>query len=337
MTAAGGKFTTEPPATCGPYRLDPWSPRRSITLVADPDWPGPGPAFAKIRYEIIEDTDAGALAFEAGAVDCARIGLIAYESYRKRLPEGARLMTGPGSRFSFLAINLAHPKLADPRLRRAIQRAVDPAEINLGAYAGLRSVATGVLNATMPGHRDAVLYPPDRAAAKALMVEAGITPLTLHLDILNDPEAALVAQILASQLAAVGITLDVAIHDEAIFWSLGVKADGEDWRGLELVLIEFTGGIDPTENLLSFRPEQIGLYNWGQFDSPDYEKLYQESLIDPDPDRRAALFRRMQDLMEDSGGFVFLTFDSFAAIHRADVAPFVTPENYYDPGRFGRL
>jgi hypothetical protein len=46
--------------------------------------------------------------------------------------------------------------------------------------------------------------------------------------------------------------------------------------------MNFAGGVDPSENLTWFRPSQIGIYNWAQFDSPEFEKLYQQGMAETD-------------------------------------------------------
>jgi len=307
-----------------------------VTLVADPDWPGPPPAFPRVRYEVIAEDEAASLAFEAGAVACTRISVNTLAAYKAMPPPNARLLTGPGARYSWLTINICHPKLTDIRIRRALQHAIDNAAVALGAYSGLVLPATGIIPPSMLGHRERVLYPPDPARARALLTEAGVTDLRLRLSILNDDASGLAAQILTSQLADIGITLDVVAHDEAVYWSLGDRQSNPDWQAIELVLMNFTGGVDPSESLTWFRPNGIGVFNWSQFDSTAFEALYQESLTEADPEHRAELTRRAQDLMEESGGFVFMVFDTYAAIHRDDIEPFITPDNFLDAPRFTR-
>ncbi len=56
-------------------------------------------------------------------------------------------------------------------------------------------------------------------------------------------------------------------------------------------------------------PDQIGVYNWSFFDSKEFEDLYQQGVVEQDDAKRKAIFNRMEDLMEDSGGFVFICFE----------------------------
>jgi peptide/nickel transport system substrate-binding protein len=115
---------------------------------------------------------------------------------------------------------------------------------------------------------------------------------------------------------------------------LGDKTAGDGYKSLELVLMAFAGGIEPTENLVWFRPDQIGAWNWSFFDSAEYEDLYQKSMTETDDDKRRAMFNRMEDLMEESGGFIFICFEPFLAIHDDNLSVTILPDGYPDPTRF---
>jgi peptide/nickel transport system substrate-binding protein len=143
-----------------------------------------------------------------------------------------------------------------------------------------------------------------------------------------------IAQIIQASLAEAGITVEIQPTEEAVYWSLGDKTQGDGYKSLELVLMSFAGGIEPTENLVWFRPDQIGVYNWSMFDSPEYEELYQKVLVEADDAKRREMFNRMEDLMEDSGGFVFICFEPFLAIHDTNLVPVILPDGYPDPTRF---
>ncbi|MFO1056436.1 MAG: ABC transporter substrate-binding protein [Dongiaceae bacterium] len=334
---AGGKYTTEVPATCGAYHIETWNPKQNLTLVANPDWKGEPVAFKTVKFQIIEDTDAAGLAYEAKSVDYTRISLNTLAAYKKTPPAATKVIDMPTSRFVWLSINVANPKLGDPKVRQAIQYALRTQDILDGAYSGLAGPATGVVPPGMLGHRDQILYAPDPEKAKALLKEAGVSDLSLQLAVLNDATSKLTAQVMQAELAEIGINLDIKTYDDAVYWTLGDKTAGDGWKSLELVLMGFNGGVDPSENLTWFRPDQIGVWNWSQFDSKEYEQLYQDGARESDPARREAIYRKMQDLMEESGGFVFITHEVFAAVHRDSIAVTVLADDYLDIPRTRRV
>lgn len=336
VEAKGGKFTTDVPASAGPYLIDKWVPKQSLSLKPNPDWKGPAVAFSNVRFEIVTDDDSAALAYESKALDYAKISLNTLATYRKTLPEKSTLIEMSGNRFAWLAINLANPKFKDEKVRRAIQYAIDVQQIMDGSYAGLAAPATGVVPPALVGHRDTILYPADATKAQALLEEAGVSGLTVELAALNDKTSQLTCQIVQAMLGAVGIAVDIKTYDEGVYWTLGDKTAGDGWKNLEMVLMNFAGGVDPSENLTWFRPAQIGVYNWSQFDSPEFESLYQQGMAETDSAKRGEIYRKMQDLMEQSGGFVFLTHETFAAIVRDGLKPTILADGYLDMTRFAK-
>lgn len=333
---AGGKFTTEVPASCGPYVIEKWTPKQNLTLALNPAWKGTAPAFARVRFEIVTDDEAAALAYESKAIDYSKISLNTLSTFRSKLPENSELIEMDGNRFLWLAINVNNEKFKDEKVRRAIQYAVDVEQIMQGSYSGLAKAATGVVPPGMTGHRDAILYPADLEKAQALLAEAGVSDMTIELACLNDKTSQLTCQIVQALLGQIGITVDIKALDEGVYWTLGDKTSGETWKTLDIVLMNFAGGVDPSENLTWFRPSQIGIYNWSQFDSPEFEKLYQEGMAETDQAKRDVIYKKMQDLMEESGGFVFITHETFAAVARGGLKPSIMADGYLDVTRFAK-
>ncbi len=336
VEAAGGKFTTEVPASSGPYIIEKWVPKQNITLAPNPKWKGPAPTFPKIRFEIVTDDDSAALAYESKSLQYTKISLNTLANYREKLPADTQLIQMDGNRFVWLTINLGNPKFADEKVRRALQYALDVNQVMDGSYSGLAAPATGVVPPTMNGHREAILYPADAAKAQSLLEEAGVTDLKIELASQNDKTSQLTCQIVQALLGAIGVTVDIKTYDDGVYWTLGDKSSGDTWKTLDMVLMSFAGGVDPSENLTWFRPSQIGVYNWSQFDSPEFEQLYQDGMKETDKTKRGEIYRKMQDIMEQSGGFIFLTHETFAAVARNGLKPCIMADGYLDVTRFNK-
>ena len=337
VEAAGGSYTTDIPAQCGPYLFDTWEQNQKVTLKTNPDWTGDKPAFARIEFYIVTDDQAAQLAYEADAFDFTRVAVTAATALKAAMPEGATLIEAPGTRYAWLTINMNAETLKDPRVRQAIQLAYDGQAVLDGAYDGLVARSTGVVPPGSGYARPANLMGTrDVDKARAFLAEAGAEGLTLNLYAQTDGTSQTIAQIVQANLAEAGITVEIQPTDDAAYWALGDKTVGEGYKSIELVLMAFAGGIDPTENLVWFRPDQIGVYNWSFFDSPEYEALYQLSLTEQDADKRRAMFNRMEDLMEQSGGFVFLCFEPYLALHDANLKPVILADGHPDPVAFSR-
>ena len=338
VEAAGGSYTTEIPAQCGPFLLDSWEQAQKVTLKANPGWTGAAPAFSTVEIYILGDDQAAQLAYEADAFDFTRIAPGAVRQLKEAMPEGATLIEAESTRYVWLTINQNAEPLKDIRVRQAIQYAYDSDAVLQGAYDGLVGRSAGVVQpGTTYARTKNLIDTRDVDKAKVLLAEAGAEGLTLNLVALTDSTSQTIAQIIQASLGEAGITVEIQPTEEAAYWALGDKTAGDDYLSLELVLQSFAGGVDPTENLVWFRPDQIGVYNWTFFDSAEYEDLYQTSLTELDPDKRRAMFNRMEDLMELSGDFVFICFEPLVAIHDSDLQPVILADGHPDPVRFTRV
>jgi peptide/nickel transport system substrate-binding protein len=337
VEAAGGSYTTQSPAECGPYLFDAWEQNQKVTLKANPAWTGEKPAFARIEFYIVTDDQAAQLAYEADAFDFTRLAVSGATALKAAMPQGAALIEAPGTRYAWLTINMNAEPLKDPRVRQAIQLAYDGEAVLAGAYDGLVPRSTGVVPPGSGYARAANTFATrDVEKARALLAEAGAEGLVLNLYATTDGTTQTIAQIIQAALAEAGITIEIQPTDDAAYWALGDKTAGDQYKTIELVLMNFAGGIDPTENLVWFRPDQIGIYNWSHFDSAEYESLYQASLTEQDTEKRRAMFNRMEDLMEESGGFVFICFEPYLALHDANLKPAILADGHPDPVGFAR-
>jgi peptide/nickel transport system substrate-binding protein len=330
----GGAWTTELPAQCGPYLFDTWEQNAKVTLKANPDWTGEKQNFATIEIYIVTDDQAALLAYEADSFDYTRIAVGAATEIKANPPAGSTLIEAPSTRYDWLTININAEPLKDLRVRQAIQYAYDGDAVIAGAFNGLTTRSAGVIQPSSKFARDKNLISRDVDKAKALLAEAGVSDLTLQLATPTDSVSLATAQIIQASLAEAGITIEIQPTEDAAYWVLGDKTAGDGYKSLELVLMAFAGGIEPTENLVWFRPDQIGAWNWSFFDSAEYEDLYQKSMTETDDDKRRAMFNRMEDLMEESGGFIFICFEPFLAIHDDNLSVTILPDGYPDPTRF---
>ena len=145
LMQAGGRFTTQPPATAGAYVIEEWQPKQRLTLARNPDWNGAPGGFEKIRILPIEDEKAAEIAFEAGELDYTAISVSSIPSYRAAPPPGVRLVEKPSLDYVWLGMNTAAPPFDDLRVRQAVQRAVDVDQVLEAAYFGVATRATGII------------------------------------------------------------------------------------------------------------------------------------------------------------------------------------------------
>ena len=201
------------PVGTGPYRVDTFDERRRrAQLVGHPQGlRRPGAA----RVEIIELADEGVRqqALISGDIDIARVGIDEIDYLKSR---GLKLQAAPSMQvmsLAFVVEDKAAGPLADARVRRALNMAID-------RPAMARTLLQGMADpANQPGARgtlghDAALprIPHDPARARALLAEAGYQKgFTLRADVVigSVPADALIYQAMARQLADIGVKVEL--------------------------------------------------------------------------------------------------------------------------------
>jgi peptide/nickel transport system substrate-binding protein len=321
---AGEKFTTEFPAVCGPYLLE-WTPKQKLAFRPNPDWTGPKPAFEEVDALIIDEPSAAELAYEAGEIEATLITPATHARYKEKLPENSAIQVAGSLQYMWLGMNTENPKLSDIRVRQAIQHAVDADQVIQGAYAGITEKSNGIICPGLLGHRTATKYTYDPEKAKALLAEAGVSGLELELKTLNEQERILAGQIIQAQLQAVGITVKVIPLDSGPFWEMGDQSKGDGYKSLEIWLMRFGTNPDPQEATQWFTSDQIGVWNWERWKSDEYDSLYKQGITETDPEKRAKIYLRMQEIMEDTGAYVWINHESETYVHRTSINISVLP------------
>lgn len=317
-TGDGGNFGMEPPAFSGPYVLAEWKPDQYVSLTRNPEWTGPKPGFDEIRIIPMDDDKTAEIAYEAGDIDYTRISLASLNQYRSDMPENTEIEEYPSLYYVWLGMNLDNPALQNPDLRRAIQWAINVPQIMDAAYFGEAEPANGIIAPGLVGHREKAMIPPegDPDKARELLKQAGAEGTRLTLDTLNASSWKTIAEVIQAQLVQVGLDIQINVQDSGSFWTLGMESEGERWKNMQLVINRFSMVPDPYYATEWFTCEQVGIWNWERFCSEEFDRLHAEAVRTSDPEERGAMYRRMQDLMEESGAYRFLTHEGTPIMRR---------------------
>jgi peptide/nickel transport system substrate-binding protein len=167
----------------------------------------------------------------------------------------------------------------------------------------------------------------DLDKAKALLADAGLGGgFQTTLDVHNKTDHLSAVQIIQANLAEIGIDVQINPHDSGTFWTLGIESEGDAWKGVQLIYNRYSMAPDPYWATAWFTPDQIGEWNWERWNSEEYGKLHMAAVAEPDTQKRHDMYVRMQDLMEGSGAYVFITHDVNAIIYRDWIVPALRPD-----------
>ncbi len=321
---AGGKLGTTAVAQSGPYLMTEWVPKQRTVLKRNPDWAYEPGGFEEIHILPIEDPSAAEIGFEAGDLDYTWTAVSSISRLKANPPAGGVVLEKPSLAYVWMGINQDVAPFDNPNLRRAVQHAIDRQTVVDAAYYGAASVSHGIIAPGLVGSRDYVLYDYDPDKAREILAAEGATNLSVTLDILNQSERLAAAQVIQANLADVGIQCEIKQNDSGTFWTLGAK-EGDYWNKLQLILGRFSMQPDPSWATVWFTPEQIGVWNWERFNSAEFKELHDQGLVETDAAKRDEIYRKMQDIMDESGCYVFLTHEVTGVLHRDTLSPGLKP------------
>ena len=324
-----GKVPLPPPCYSGPYVIKEWKPRQHTLLVRNELWNGPKPDFDEIHIFPVDDEKTAEIAYLAGDVDYTRISTSSLQNFTANPPKNSTIVNLPSLYYVWLGLNMEHPKLKDIRVRKAIQMAVNVKDILDAAYFGYVEPAWGTVAPGIVGHREKSLIPleGDIEGAKRLLAEAGYpNGISVTLDILNKATWNTAAQVIQSNLSNVGIQVQINTHESGAFWTLGDESAGDRWKDIQLILNRYDSVPDSFYGTAWFISEQVGVWNWERFRSEEFDKLYKQSMAELDPEKRHKMVVKMQDIMEESGCYRFITHESNPIVYRNTIIPALRPD-----------
>ena len=221
-----------PAVGSGPYRLESREPGRAIVLLRNPHYSGARPAYERVRYEIQPDDDArvqAVLSGQAQAADQVPLRRLAELAGR---PE-ARLISRAGLRVLYLSLRLDRAPFADPRVREAVDLALDRDELVRRALDGHGQSASQIVPPSIVGHDPhRRVTRRDLPRARALLAAAGHSRgLDLRLDGPNNRyvnDTAILAEV-ARQLGEAGLRVTVNALDKAEYFALTASGGSSFW------------------------------------------------------------------------------------------------------------
>jgi len=284
------------PVGTGPYVLAGWNKGASITLS---QYPAHRQAAAiklkRATFKFISDPAAQTAALLSGDLDVF-VRVPAYRSLAqfKANPRFQVIVSGSRAK-TILAMNNARKPLDDVRVRRAISAAVDRKAVIEGAVDGFGVPIGSHYVPGAPGYVDTTgVNPFNIDKAKALLKEAGVTtPLELTLTLPPPPYARQGGEVIAAQLAKIGINAKIQ-NVEWAQWLSGTYGN----KNYDLTIVSHVEPFD----LGNYAKAD---YYWG-YQSAKFNDLYSRIKTAPRPADRAKLLGDAQRMLADDAANVFL-------------------------------
>ena len=274
------------PVGTGPYQLSAWAKGSSVTLTK---WDAYRNAAAikmkRVTFRFISDPAAQVAALLAGDVDA--FPRVTPRSVPQFKTNAKFQVVVSGSRAkTILAINNKKKPLDDVRVRRAICAAIDRKAVIEGAGDGYGAPIGSHYVPGAFGFVDTTgVNPFNIDKAKALLAEAGIkTPLTLSLVLPPPPYARQGGEVIAAQLAKIGIVAKI----ENVEWAQWLSGTYTN-KNYDLTIISH---VEPFDLGNYAKPG----YYWG-YESPKFTELFDKIQNAPRAADRAKLLGDAQRML----------------------------------------
>ena len=288
---------TQPVGT-GPYTLGAWAKGSSISLNKWDAYRDAGAIkLAKVTIRIISDPSAQVAALLSGDVDVfPRVAAARSLAQFKSDPRFAVLIGGSRAK-TIVSINERRKPLDDVRVRRAILAAIDRKAMIDGAVDGFGAPIGSFYTPGSLGYVDTTgINPYDPEKAKKLLTEAGVSaPLELSLKLPPPPYARQGGEILAAQLAKVGIVAKI----ENVEWAQWLSQVFTGPHNFDLTIVSH---VEPFDLVKLTESDYYLGYN-----SQAFNHLYKEIMATPGEADRARLLGDAQRMLANDAvaGFLF--------------------------------
>ncbi|TVT44170.1 ABC transporter substrate-binding protein [Amycolatopsis rhizosphaerae] len=250
------------PIGTGPYLVASRRRGDSIVLQQNPAYWGPKPAYRTVVLKYIKDPTALNNALLSNGIDVVSTITAPDSIPQFEADNRFTVLQGTTNSEVVLSFNNARPPLDDRRVRQALTLAIDRKALLATAWAGRGTLIGSMVPPTDPWYEDlSGYYPHDPARAKALLAEAGQTNLVLRLRIPNLSYAVNAAQVVASELADIGVRVNIEPLDFPAVW-LKQVFNGHDY---DMSIVQHVEARD----IATFGNPQ---YYWG-YDNPRVRQL----------------------------------------------------------------
>lgn len=303
----GDGFMNAPVGT-GPYMFKSRIKGNSISLTKNPNyWVKGAPGAETITYKIIEDGNVALVNLKSGQVDMInRFPLNEVGNFKDN--KQIQVVNEPGPGFRGFVINCTNPKLADKRVRQAMEKVMDREAIVKVALFGVGTPGRTALGPTSFAYVPELDKPtkPDIAAAKKLMAEAGMEKgfkFTMITD--TDPVSQQVAQMVQKMLTAINIEMVIEKQDFGTVLSRARKGQ------FEVAAISWSGRVDPDGNIYDWM--YVGAHmNYMKYNNASVNGWLDEARVVSDINVRKDLYKKIATQLLDDCPYIYLYHENNA-------------------------
>lgn len=309
------------PVGTGPFAFEEYTAGENVTVTKFADYWGEKPYYDEVVFRIVPEAATRESLLLAGQVDMIILPPV---SDLKALEENdeVEVKVAPSDRTIFIALNTNDEQLDDPRVRQALNHAVDKQAIIDNVLFGAAEQMTAPMAKSLFGYCETGTYEYDPERAKQLLQEAGASGMTLDLltpsgRYVQDQQA---AEAVAGYLREIGLKVKVTTSDFPSFLAR-VNAPPSA-KTVDMHLLGWAPPyLDAEFAMQMFRKKThppAGLAT-SFYTNPEVEKYLTQADTETDEDAREQAYCEASKIIWEDAPWIFLWTQSFPIVHSADV------------------
>jgi peptide/nickel transport system substrate-binding protein len=293
-----GQIATHPVGT-GPFAFQSQKSGDSITLKANPGYWGGAPKVSGVTFRFISEPSTALSALQTGEIDWTD-SIPTQRVAQLKDDDSITLATTPSNDYWYLALNEARAPWNDVRVRQAIAYAIDRDAIVQATSYGTAVANQLAIPKGNPWYTPYDAYRHDVERAKSLLREAGAAPKSLDMLVTNEyPETVTAAQIIADNLAPLGITVNIRTVDFATW------LDEQNNGHFDMLMMGWLGNIDP-DDFYYAQHHTDGSSNAQKFSNPEVDRLLDAGRIETNRNARSGDYAKAATIIADQVSYIYL-------------------------------
>jgi len=312
LKAQGAKFFDHP-VSAGPFMVTKLNKDSEVDLTVNPYWYGKKPNVKNVKITIVPNDNSRVLLLQNKSADVIENppgNLI--DQINKNPNLQADLF--PSTRVDFIQLDEHFAPFKDKNVRLALNYGIDRNAIVKLAYSGHATVATSYMPYKMQYWNSSLkAYPYDPAKAKALLAKSKYPNgfKTFLIEVSNDVAGNATAVVIKSELAKIGITVDIRTFELLTAYSK------EDGGHSQMGQRYWTNDIIDPDEVTTFAVDPKGGANafstyWSNARAT---KLVHDARAERSAAKRAAMYKEIQQIMYDESPFLVLDYSPYRYAH----------------------
>ena len=294
-----GEITNNPIGT-GPFAFEDYATGASISLSANGEYWDGAPAVDGVEFRFIGEPTTAIASLQSGDIH-----------WTDNIPPQQADSLGTGdvevgqvgsNDYWYLVLNGSREPWSSAEARQAVSWAIDRDAITEATMFGKATVNQTAIPESSSFYYDYAPYSHDPARAQELLTQAGVDPAATSIDLMvtsEYPETVAAAQVIASQLGEIGISVTPRTVD------FGTWLDEQGQGNYDMLMLGWLGNIDPDDFYYS-QHHTDGANNHQHYSNPEVDRLLDEGRVETEDGPRKEIYDQVAQHIVDDASYIYL-------------------------------